>query len=635
MADSRLGELQKKLYTPKEDFSERKADFKDILGTTPPAEPPSLPPATAPAREPAPVQLPATSHSMRTLLLWGAAGLFVLGVAGGIYATFFRGPVFARRDVLVNLEIAQEVRGGEEVEFIATVKNNTTLALNDVRLTLVFPEGTIRNSERTLTETLPLPAIPEGKEHKETLKVRILGTKDALKNFSARLSYRPGSISSRFENVAETSTTIVSTPFAFSIAAPKEAFPGSAAEYILTYENASGIDFEDTALTVEYPREFIFTEAAPAPTSEARWNLGTLKGNQKGTITLKGAFNETSLEQEFRASLGILVDMEFVPYAEVGAITKIVKPYLTLEPTVNGQQDYPARAGERLVYHANWRNIGPVALQDIVITARLSGVAFDRTSLEPQKGIYDSRTDEITWTSREVPELALALPNSSGTLDFEVTLVRDLQPARPGDRELTVSAAWSIETKSVPKDLHLTSIRQESTLISRISSRLELDAQGYYGEPSAAIANSGPIPPRVNETTTYTIHWKIKNSTNPVENARIRAFLGPGVTFTGKTLLTGSHNDTIRYDSRSGEVSWEIPRIDAGVGTVTESWEAVFQVSITPSIIQRDTVPTLVAASLFEGTDAFTEAKLEARAGEITASLLNDPRVGPQGGKVE
>ncbi|MDZ4295916.1 MAG: hypothetical protein U1A16_00935, partial [Patescibacteria group bacterium] len=215
MADSRLGELQKKLYTPKEDFSERKADFKDILGTTPPAEPPSLPPATAPAREPAPVQLPATSHSMRTLLLWGVAGLFVLGVAGGIYATFFRGPVFARRDVLVSLQIAREVRGGEEVELFATVKNNTTLALNDVRLTLVFPEGTIRNGERTLTETLPLPAIPQGKEHKETLKVRILGTKDALKNFSARLSYRPGSISSRFENVAETSTTIVSTPFAF------------------------------------------------------------------------------------------------------------------------------------------------------------------------------------------------------------------------------------------------------------------------------------------------------------------------------------------------------------------------------------------------------------------------------------
>lgn len=630
----RLGELDKRLYAPGETFPERKESFTGILGErsrqrVPPGAPPRALGGIAsfvPGRR---------FFTFRKIVLWGSPLLFFLFIGGALYAAFFRGPTFFRRDVVVSLNAPPTVRSGEDVALKIVIANNTPFPLRDGELTLVFPDGAFVEGEPHTKETRVVGTIDVRGQWRATIQVRLLGVKDTAKSFSARFTYRPGTVASRFENTAETATTLASSPITFSLELPKEAFPKSEAHYVLKYENTAGVVLPETAIRVEYPKDFSVTSTAPAPTQNAEWNLGELKQDARGTITIDGSFSDVQLDQEFRAILGVLAEDEFVPYGEVAGVTRIVKPFLELDPTVNGKLSYPATPGERLSYAVRWRNTGNIGLENIVIRARLLGPYFDMSSISPGDGIFDSRTNEIVWTSREMPQLAIATSNETDVAHFEVNLQSGIPSGSPEAKELTAAMVWSIETTTVPPEFNLTRIRSEVKVETPISSRVELSASGFFTEPSAVFSNSGPIPPRVNETTTYSIHWMLKSFTNPVERVEVSAFLAPGVQFTGKTVVLKGDVPAPNFDDTNGEVTWEIESLPPGVGVASPPAEVVFQVALTPSLLQKNTTPLLVSESRLIAADSFTGVRLESKAPRITTFLPNDVTVGEDGGAVQ
>jgi hypothetical protein len=631
---SRIGELGERLYTPGEAFPERRETFTGILGEKNKQQvPPGIPP-----RPPARVSSFFSKRrfpDFRTIVLWSGSALFLLLMAGGLYYVFFRGPTFFRRDVALSLSVPQTVRSGEDFELKVLIANNTPFPLKDGELALVFPEGALVEGEPRTKETRAVGALDVKAERRAVVSVRLLGPKDAAKSFSARFTYRPGTVASRFENTAETATTLTSAPIAFSLDLPKEAFPKSEARYVLKYENTAGVALPETAIRVEYPKDFSVTRTAPAPTQSAEWNLGQLKADASGVITIDGVFPDLELDQEFRATLGILADDQFIPYGEVAGVTHIIKPFLELDPTANGKESYPATPGERISYAVRWRNTGSVGLENIVIRARLVGAYFDLSSVSPRDGVFDGRTNEIAWTSRTVPALAIAGPNATDAVHFEVNIKSGILSVLSQEKELSVSVIWTIETTTVPPEFHFKRIASEAKIETPISSRVELNALGFFAEPSSTIANSGPIPPRVNETTTYTIHWTLKTFTNPVERIEVSAFLAPGVEFTGKTAVLKGDVPAPSFDSTTGEVTWNIDKLPFGVGAGTPAVEAAFQVALTPSLLQKNTSPLLVSDSRLIAVDGFTGVRLQAQSPRITTSLPNDPAVGEGGGTVQ
>lgn len=632
---SRISELDKRLYTPGEAFPERKESFTGILGEknkqqVPPGIPPRTPGGAASAF------FPGRRFSvLRKIVLWGGPLLFFALMAGGLYYVFFRGPTFFRRDVVLSLSVPQAVRSGEDIELKVVIANNTPFPLRDGELILTFPEGALVEGEPRTKENRTVGTLDVKGQWRVAIPVRLLGAKDAAKSFSARFTYRPGTVASRFENTAETAATLTSSPIALSLELPKEAFPKSEARYVLKYENTAGVALPETAIRVEYPKDFSVTRLAPAPTQGAEWNLGQLKSDARGTITIEGLFPDMQLDQEFRATLGILADDQFVPYGEVAGVTRIVKPFLELDPTVNGKESYPAAPGERISYAVRWRNTGSVGLENIVIRARLIGSYFDVGSVNPRDGVFDGRTNEIVWTSRTVSALAIAGSNETDTVHFEVNLQSGILSGASGEKELSVVVLWTIETTTVPPEFTFKRIASEAKIETPISSRVELAASGFFTEPSQTFSNSGPIPPRVNETTTYAIHWSLKTFTNPVERLEVSAFLAPGVEFTGKTTVLKGDVPTPRFDDSTGEIVWKIDTLPSGVGVSGPPAEAVFQVALTPSLLQKNTSPLLVSDSRLMAVDGFTGVRLEDRASRITTYLPNDPIVGEKGGTVQ
>jgi hypothetical protein len=153
--------------------------------------------------------------------------------------------------------------------------------------------------------------------------------------------------------------------------------------------------------------------------------------------------------------------------------------------------------------------------------------------------------------------------------------------------------------------------------------------KGYYeGE---VFGNSGPIPPKVGQSTAYTITWQAKNYFNEAKNVKMRATLGKGVTPTGQIFPDGSR---LTFDSVSREMVWEIGDMKEGDGILTQAPNVSFQIIFTPLSSQLGKVVDLIGQAQISGEDQFTGVQAIGSTSAINTTLPDDESVSDQEGIV-
>ena len=93
-------------------------------------------------------------------------------------------------------------------------------------------------------------------------------------------------------------------------------------------------------------------------------------------------------------------------------------------------------------------------------------------------------------------------------------------------------------------------VQDTAELTIKVNSKLGIDAKGYHED--TFLPNSGPIPPKVAQTTTYTIYWYVTNPSNDVENARVEAILPSNVEWLNKFKPSSSMSRYPRLSAGSG-----------------------------------------------------------------------------------
>ena len=163
----------------------------------------------------------------------------------------------------------------------------------------------------------------------------------------------------------------------------------------------------------------------------------------------------------------------------------------------------------------------------------------------------------------------------------------------------------------------------------KVNSKLVLGVDGYYNDN--VIPNSGPIPPKVNHETTYTLHWKVANVSNDVTGARVEAFLPTNAIATGKIF---PENAPLEYNPRTNGISWKIGNIKSGTGIINSPLEVAFQVKIKPSPEQVKQPVDILKESIFFAYDTFTRENLKMSSPAKTTELRED-NLAYEDGKVE
>ena len=148
----------------------------------------------------------------------------------------------------------------------------------------------------------------------------------------------------------------------------------------------------------------------------------------------------------------------------------------------------------------------------------------------------------------------------------------------------------------------------------------------------SSLGNSGPIPPKVGELTTYAVRWSIENSFNRVKNARVEVVLPLYASWQG---VFAPSNENIRYNSATNTVIWEPGTLDVGLGTIISARSVEFKIGITPRNEHRGEIINILEYTQFTGTDVFTDQFIERDYGEMRTVLPDDPTIGIGDGVVQ
>ncbi|MBU2068433.1 hypothetical protein KKE13_02560, partial [Patescibacteria group bacterium] len=493
------------------------------------------------------------------------------------------------------------------------------------------PKDSIPANQQSLDETIDLPDLAPGQEKEIELLVRIIGLRGENQKAWVELSYQPVGISSQYTNVAEFISQVISVPLILDFDLPEKLVTGQDFDFSLRYLNQAEVSFDDIRIRIDYPAGFVFESANLNPLEDENnnvWSLGKLMAGEQSRISIRGNIQGKEGEvKSFKAQLGIFQNEEFTPYSETVGALQISNSPLSISQTVNESTNYIAQANQILTYQINYQNTTDIGIKNVVITSKLEGKVLDFTSLELGSGSFNGDTQTITWNASNVSNLALLGPYQKGQLSFSIRIKNPLPINGYSDKNFIVNNEVKIDSLEVPLSLKDIEITGQSKMTTKIASQLTLQSQGYYYDD--LITNSGPIPPKVSQTTSYTIKWRLVNTSNDLKNVKVIGSLPPHVNWNNRVSGTG-----LTYNSQTGQIIWSVGDLQAATGVLLPVKEVAFQISITPSLAHLGNLVELISQSQASGQDNFVDLALTNTDESIDTDLPDDLMISQQQGRV-
>ncbi len=627
-----LEQLRKKLYQPEGEISGRP---QPTSVSPPPVEPPKPDQPTWTGEEPKKFFL---SAGGRKKIWWGIfwAAALALGLGTGWW--WYVGHSFDRSQVALEIFGAERVVSGEEVNYVVRYKNNTSIVLSDAVLTFFFPKDSLPEDDlavkqfgETWATEKKLGNLAAGQEGQTEFNITVLGDKDSRQDFSAKLSYRPANVKLEYANESEFASTIIAVPLVLSFDLPEKVVAGQTINFSLKYLNTSETGFAGAKIKIDYPEGFTFLTSQPSwAKDENLWDLLEISGREEGKILISGTLTGQEGENRtFKAQIGVEKNNEFVPYAQTVASPQIAVSPLFVEQRLVNNDTLTIDPGGTLTYRLKYRNTTNATIGPVVITVHLDSQVVDIANVIVPSGVFSSANNTIVWNVSSLPALEKLVGGQTGELEFILHVKNSLPVVKFSDKNFTILTQAKIDSPNIPLELTGMKISGEHQLAVKVNSRLSLKMKGYFYDN--LLPNSGPLPPRVNQKTTYTVYWQVLNVSNDLSDVVVEAFLPSYVQWENKVYQTG---EDIKYEAASGKITWKIGKLAASTGILLPTRTVTFQVGLTPSLSQLGQTIEVVKAPQVSGSDDFTDAEISATASALRSDMPDDTSVGLEKGKV-
>lgn len=554
--------------------------------------------------------------------------ILLVGLIFGFYK--IRQSFFASERVVISVEGPREIKSGNLTVFEIKYKNENRAELKNVVLKLTYsedfkPEDSPNfKTEGSMAGSYVLGTIKGNAEGKVAFSGRAYSPKGNLIKISANLVYTPSTVSSEFTVMDQLAVSVSSSPITLELQAPQNSSSGDEVNYVITYKNSGATTLPNLRVRLTYPDRFTFSKSDPKVAENNNvWYVGNLAPGQGGKIVATGKLEG---RRDDIGSVSVMIGANengtFMSYNEENAQTKIVASPLTIVQTVNGLKELTVNAQESLSFELIYKNEGSIGLRDVIVTEKIDSSILDYASLNLKGGSYDAGTKIITWKASDYKELKNLAPGQGGSIKFSIRIKDIIPVVSVNDKNFIVSTLAKIDSPDVPTPVSVNKIIAGNQMDMKLNSKLVLDVKGYFVD--ANIPNSGPIPPKVGEETTYTLHFSALNISNDIVDAKVETILPTAVVFTGKIFPEGS---SLIYNERNNSILWNVGAMNAGVGITSSPREVAFQVKIKPSINQAGDDAPLLGKSNFSAKDSFTGESLSFTAEAKTSKLPEDPTI--------
>ncbi len=555
--------------------------------------------------------------------------ILLLALVAGFYK--IRQSFFAQQNVSVSIGGPDNIDNDRVVSYEIKYANKNRADLKNAIIKITYPdyftpEGNSNFiSAGTTSGSFNLGVIKGNTAGVVVFSGKAYKPKGGLMKIVTDLSYMPSTINSRFIASDQLPVNIVSSPITINLLAPQSISSGDEVNYVFAYKNNGTTDFPNIKIKAEYPDRFNFSNSDPK-TSEGDnvWYVGNLSAGQEGRIVVSGKLNgDRDNFALVKVSIGSDSGTAFLSYDDENAQTKIIASSLVVSQTVNGLSSLDIDAGEKLKFEINYKNEGNIGLSDLIVTEKLDSNILDESSLSIDGGSYDGSNKTITWKASDHSQLKRLNPGQSGKIDFSIEVKSVIPITSINDKNFIVSGLAKIDSPDIPTPVNGNKVIASNAVNMKLNSKLILTASGYYND--AKISNSGPLPPKVGNETTYTIHLSAMNVSNDISNAKVEIVLPTGVMATGKIY---PENEPLSYDERTNEIFWDLGTLSAGTGITSSAREISFQIKIKPAINQVGNEAVLFNQAVFSAKDSFTNENLSFTAKGKTTKLSEDGSIG-------
>ena len=557
-----------------------------------------------------------------TLFFVAACGVAIFVFFGGVNS-------ISSKNVDIKVVGPLSVGGGQEVSFDISIINNNNVDLDSASLLLEYPAGTRSVSDLTKEldqERFALDKIKSGEDFNQNIKVVFFGEKEELKQLKISLEYRVENSSALFYKEKIHEISISSAPVIITPTYPKEVNSNQEISFNVEVASNSKDKVGDFLVNVEYPFGFVFKEATPkASYNNNIWRFGSLNSGEKKTITIKGSIiGQDNEEKVFKINVGTgSLDDErkiAVPFSQSVESILVKKPFIGLDVSIEGGDgDFAAQGGEQIGTEFTVKNNLPSRLFNTVVEVTFKGGAFNRSGVLPgNNGFFQSSNDTILWDKRLVPGLSDMGPGSEERLSFRLTplLYSNIAKGVRPEIEITIKARGE-------RILESGSVEMVSSVETRkIVLATDITLSSKIVRSAGNLENSGPIPPKADVPTTYTVVWSVSNSFNQVSNVEVRATLPSYVKWTN---IKSPTSEIFSFNPVSNEVVWSVGSVLPNTGFDSPAKEIYFQLEFLPSVSQIGQTPSLLGGASLSGIDKITGLKIETRTGEVTTDFSGDP----------
>ncbi|MFA6269611.1 MAG: hypothetical protein WC657_00135 [Candidatus Paceibacterota bacterium] len=568
-------------------------------------------------------------HNFVNKIFMASVLFFVL--AAGVAAFVFFGGMNSVSSKNVDIKVVGplQVGGGQEVSLDINIVNNNNVDLDSASLFIEYATGTrssVDLSKELSQERFDLGVIKKGESYSKNIKLVFFGEKGSSKQIKISLEYRVANSSALFYKEKVHELSISSAPIIVTATYPKEV--NSNQEISLDVEVASNSKDQvgDLLVSLEYPFGFVFKDSTPkASFGNNVWKFSQLNSGEKKNIVVRGSvIGQDNEEKVFKINTGTAsVDDEriiAVPFSQLMESVLVKKSFIGLDVFIEGKEgDYAAKGDGQVATEFVVINNLPSRLFDVSAEATLTGGAFSPAGVfAGNTGFFQSFNNTILWDKRSVSEFADMSPGSEKSLSFRLVplLYADIAKGVKPEIQMTikikgerVSESGSTETVSV-------------TEVRKIVLTTNINFSSKITRSVGSIENSGPIPPKADVPTTYTVVWSVGNSFNQVSNAEVRATLPSYVKWTN---LSSPSSEIISFNKVTNEVVWNIGSILPNTGFGSPKKEVYFQLEFLPSISQVGQTPNLLGGATFSGIDKITGLKIESKTNPGTISFFGDP----------
>ncbi len=569
--------------------------------------------------------------SFLSKFLIGSIVFCILAFGIGAYIFFNGSNLISANNIDIKITGPVSVPGGEPVSFDIDVINNNNVDIDLVDMAISFPAGTTdpnNPSQELKTYRELLGDIKTGNSTQRTIKAIIFGEENLQKTITVNLSYKVKGSTSIFTKNKSYDVLINSSPISVNIDSYKEITSGQEFDLKIKVKSNSKEILKNVLLKADYPFGFSYISSDEKPLyGNSIWKLGDIGPGSEKTITIHGVIiGENSDVRAFRFSVG---SQSFKDPRNIGTYfmnseqdIAIKKPFVSGVISINSDDssgDFATEPKQTQRIKFNWISNSATKIQNAVITAKLSGSAFNNASVYPDAGYYNSSTGQIVWNRQTNSNLASIDSGEEGTVSFAFTPRDTTMPSNYTINPF-IDIVVSISGDRVDENNVPTTLKAIVTRKIRISSVVNLKAQVF--RTVGPFQNTGPIPPKVDQETTYTIGLAVENTTNSISNTRVTTTLPPYVKWLDKVSPA---NENVTYDPNSGFLSWNVGSVGAKTGSVNRKRELYFQVGFVPSINQVNDTPMIINKLNIIGTDDFTGSQLTDEEDYLSTRFSTDP----------